>query len=363
MKKILFYIDHRNRGGAQRVMVELANYFAKEPEYDIVFATQMKSSEKAYSLKTNVKEVVLEDRSQVGFFKKQMCRIEMLRSLCQDEKPDIIVSFLIITNLIALIVGKKENIPVLISVRNDPTHDHSKVLHVLMRYLYPRAAGWVFQTEDARMYFKSWIKGESEVILNPISQDVICEIENGKITGENENNIVAVGRLDKQKRHDLLIKAFSEMSKIYTDCKLVIYGDGPLRMELNKLVEDLELQGRVVMPGITEHIVEKIRAAKLFVMSSDYEGMPNALLEAMAIGLPVISTDCPCGGPRMLISHEDNGLLVPVGNEESLKNAMILLLEEKELRENISNNACSVRELCSIDKIGAQWERIINKCI
>lgn len=363
MKKILFYIDHRNRGGAQRVMVELANYFSAHYKYKIIFATQISSTEQAYKLNPDIKEVVLENKNVKNFVRKQMYRIRALSDLCGREKPDIVISFLIITNIIALIAGKRNRIPVLISVRNDPAHDHSGILHYLMRYFYPGAAGWVFQTEGAKEYFKSWIKGESDTILNPVSMEVLKEIEHGRITGENQNNIVAVGRLDKQKRHDLLINAYYKAYGRNSDTKLVIYGEGEERANLEQRIRELGIEEKVVLAGITEHVVEKIRSAKMFVLSSDYEGMPNALLEAMAAGLPVISTDCPCGGPAMLIEDGKNGFLIPTGDGAMLCKKMTELSEEEETAYRMGREAVKIREKCDIDRISRQWEEIIQKCI
>lgn len=361
MKKILFYIDHRNRGGAQRVMVELANYFSALSDYKVVFATQIESSEKAFLLEERVKEIVLKDDSNCNFITKQMNRVKKLDRLCKEEKPDVIISFLIITNIISLLVGNKLDIPVLISVRNDPTHDHSRLLHCLMRITYPKAAGWVFQTQMAKDYFEKWVNGESAVIVNPLSKDVLQEIQCGKITGENNNSIIAVGRLDCQKRHDLLIKAYYNACGTSSDTKLVIYGEGPLRQNLESMIESLGLQDKVFLPGVETNIVEKIRSAKMFVMSSDYEGMPNALLEAMAIGLPVVSTDCPCGGPRELIVNEHSGLLTKVGDEIMLSEKISYLLNNEDISKNLAENATYVRGKCDIQEIGKQWKVIIDR--
>lgn len=362
MKKILFYIDHRNRGGAQRVMVELANYFQKNLSYEVVFVTHGTSAPNAYRLDCGVREIVMAEKRIRTFIGKELYRIKELKKICRTEKPDVIISFLIVTNIIALVVGKLVNIPVVISVRNDPMHDHSRFLHSLMRLTYPMARGWVFQTEDAKKYFRKWIKGKAEIIMNPISLDVLEEIQNGKVTGENTGNIVAVGRLDRQKRHDMLIRSYAAVSDRLNDGKLIIYGEGPERKNLQKEIDDLGLGEKVILAGITENVVEKIRGSRLFVLSSDYEGMPNALLEAMAVGLPVISTDCPCGGPAMVVENGINGLLVEVGNEKMLSESMVRLMRDDEFSHRLGKNAEAIRQKCSLDNVANMWKKLIDEC-
>lgn len=368
MKKILFYIDHKNRGGAQRVMVELANYFQEKKKYKVVFVTQKRSNPTAYTLNPEVKEILLQDNEQVMFFSKQIDRIKRLANVCVAEKPDIIISFLIIANIIALITGKLKKIPVLISVRNDPQHDRSGSLlfQLLMKMTYPWAAGWVFQTEEAHKYYQNWIHGPVSLIMNPISKEVVQEIK--KLTNQKSNTsasklIVAVGRLDRQKRHDILIKAFSKVYQIDKDVKLVIYGEGSLRKSLEQLVDELQLNDCVFLPGIEKNIITKIKNGAVFVMCSDYEGIPNALIEAMAVGLPVVSTDCPCGGPAMLINSGINGILIPVGDEDKLFEAIIYILTNQRKAVAMGKAATAVRELCDIDNIALQWIKIIDKVI
>lgn len=297
------------------------------------------------------------------FIGKECYRIGELKRICRTEKPDLIISFLIVTNIIALTVGKLVRIPVLISVRNDPTHDHSKFLHFLMKLTYPMAGGWVFQTEDAKRYFEKWIKGKAEIIINPISFNVLEEIQNGKVTGENAGNIVAVGRLDRQKRHDMLIRAYASVSDRVNGGKLIIYGEGPERESLQREIDDLGLNGKVILAGITENVVEKIRSSRLFVLASDYEGMPNALLEAMAVGLPVISTDCPCGGPAMVVEDGVNGLLVEVGNEKMLSESIVKLMQDDDLSHRLGKSAEAIRQKCSLDNVAMMWKKMIDGCI
>ena len=178
---------------------------------------------------------------------------------------------------------------------------------------------------------------------------------------ENPRNIITVGRLMTQKNHKLLIEAFSKIAKEFPDENLVIYGEGELRDTLETQSKKLGLEGRVKLPGATTNVAEKLSSAKVFVLSSDYEGMPNALMEAMAVGVPVISTDCPCGGPAMLIEEDSQGILVPCQNAEKLANALRLLLESQDLRLMVGES-CKERALqFSPDIVFSQWKEYIEE--
>ena len=147
----------------------------------------------------------------------------------------------------------------------------------------------------------------------------------------------------------------------YKEYKLIIYGEGNSREKLEELIRELGIEKRVILPGIIEDVKEKIYKATMFVLSSRYEGMPNALMEAMALGLPVISSDCPCGGPRYLIKNEQNGILVENDNIEELKNAMETILENKEFASKIGKNANKIADTLNPYKVNKLWEKYIEK--
>ena len=143
----------------------------------------------------------------------------------------------------------------------------------------------------------------------------------------------------------------------------MIYGEGDKRGELEKLVEELGLKDRISLPGNIRNIADEMEKNSLFVLSSDFEGMPNALMEAMALGLPCVSTDCPCGGPRYLIKNGENGVLVPVGDADALAEAMKKMLHDEDLRIRIGNNARTIQTRLSPEKIYGQWESYIKSIV
>ena len=246
----------------------------------------------------------------------------------------------------------------IVSERNSPANFAGKwITKVLSRMLMKAADGFVFQTKQAQDYYAGSIAKRSVVIPNPIidlSDFVPVPSE------EREKKIVSVGRLAKQKNFKLLIDAFSALPDRYSEYKLVIYGDGPERGELSRRVEEKGLSGRVSMPGTSEHVHQDIANATLFVMSSDFEGMPNALMEAMALGLPCISTDCPCGGPTELIKDGKNGLLVPVGNKDAMVTAMVRVLDDNVFSETLSKMAINIRDTHNLDIICKMWLRYFD---
>ena len=228
-----------------------------------------------------------------------------------------------------------------------------------MRILFKKASGFIFQTEDAKKFFSKKIQDRSVVIPNPINEDFIVKPFDGRRVKE----IVTVGRLVEQKNHKLLIDSFSEVSRKHSDYILKIYGEGILREKLEKQIKDLNLSNKVLLMGESSNIKECIYKSSLFVLSSDYEGMPNALMEAMALGLPCISTDCPIGGPRYLIKNKENGVLVKVSNKEELTKAMNNLIENEDLSCKLGNKANKICEELNPQKINQTWRDYILKVL
>ena len=213
----------------------------------------------------------------------------------------------------------------------------------------------VFQTEGAKSYFNNKIQSKGSIILNPIRKNLP---EHSK--EKDSRRIVSVGRLNSQKNYTLLLEAFALFCQKYNDYKLEIYGKGEQEETLKKLAKTLGIEDRVIFEGFRNDVHEKIADATMFVMSSDYEGLSNALLEAMAMGLPCISTDSPPGGARMVIKNGQNGLLVPVGNKEKLMEAMDSIAANAEMAEKMGRNAAEMRDLLSEERICSQWEKLIK---
>ena len=368
--RILFCIDTMTKGGAERVISNLTDYLVKKDYKNDVYILTITNSEVDYKLNEKVDLISLEQKvtlihdnnsKNINKFMKLKnfySRVKKMRKKIQDIKPDVIVSFLPYTSFVVLLANNKK-IPVIVSVRNDPVVEYSsKMYNFFMKKLYPKASGFVFQKDDAKAYFKDIVNADTAVIPNPINPDFIVS---ESFKGERKKEIVSVGRLFEQKNHKLLINAFSEIANEYPEYKLVIYGDGSERKKLEELIKNTNMSDRIFLPGIIDNIREKIYDASMFVLSSNYEGMPNALMEAMALGLPVISTDCPCGGPRFLIENNVNGILIDVENKEQLKEAIIKIIKNQQFSKNISEKALEISKILNPNKINKQWEEFILK--
>ena len=227
----------------------------------------------------------------------------------------------------------------------------------MLRFTASKANGWVFQTEEAKdWYGKAIGKAKVQIIPNAINPDFIKE----PYRNDRKKTIVTAGRLTEQKNHVLLLKAFAKICQKFPDYQLVIYGGGGnLKNKIVETVKQLNIEDRVIMPGYTTNIGDKIKDASLFVLSSDFEGMPNALMEAMALGLPCVSTDCKGGGARFLIDNEKNGLLTPIGDVAALAKAIDRMLSDRKFAEQCGEEAHKICEQLAPEKIYREWESLI----
>lgn len=353
--KIMFCLGSMTKGGAERVIANLSNEFCKKDNISIVVTPP---DEPEYLLDKRINFITIDQKKdrKFGIIFRTLKRIKRLRKIIKHENPDIIVSLLpepTYRMMIAKIGLHKKTI---ISVRNDPNVEYNTFLKkILVKILYSKADGFIFQTPDAQKWFSKKIQKKSVVIPNPINENFICKPYDGK----RKKNIVTVGRLEKQKNHKMLIESFSKLSKKFNNYKLVIYGDGSLKDELSNYIKEKKLSKRVILAGQKDDIKSEIYDAALFVLSSDYEGMPNALMEALALGLPCISTDCPCGGPKYLIEDGINGYLVDVKNSDMLTIKMEYVLKNntKKIEKN-ANRICDKLNPIKINKI---WKKFIEE--
>lgn len=360
--KILFCIDSMTSGGAERVIANLANYLVKDKN-DITILTLLQR-ESSYELDSRVKYHSLKIREGKkktfdkikSIFENRKKYFEYLK----DNPQDIVIAFLPRACYYSAMVCKSMNIKLIISERNDPKSVYNNLLKkIITKYLYAKADGFVFQTKMASRYFSKKIRKRSVIISNPVNDKFLIEPYSGK----RKKNIVSVGRLTEQKNQILLIEAFNKIHKKYNDYRLIIYGDGPLRFELERKINEYNLSDKVFLPGISKNILKDIYEASIFVLSSDYEGMPNALMEALALGIPSVSTDCPCGGPQELINNNEDGLLVTPGNCKELTEALELLINDKEKCNEFSKKSNAKMKKYNVKLINKKWISIINDVV
>ena len=355
-KTLMFYINSLNRGGAQRVLVQLAGRFAAAGWHSVLVTSFVSKDE--YPLPPGVERVSIEqEQLRQGALRRNLSRIRALRRLLRELRPAALISFMAEPNFRAVLAARGLPVKTIVSVRNDPNREYGgRASGFVGRHILPLADGCVFQTRDAMAWFPEVFQRRSAVIMNQVSERFFEEAP-----AAEHHDIVAVGRLNPQKNHALLIRAYAALGQV--EDRLIIYGEGELLQELSALVRELKLEGRVLLPGLSDNVPRDIKGAKLFVLSSDYEGMPNALLEAMALGLPCISTDCPCGGPGEILENGKNGLLVPVGDEQALCAAMAALLKNGDLRAGLGEQARRTAERFRPETVFRQWEDYVTGVI
>lgn len=356
--KIAFYINSICKGGAERVMVNLANDFTKRGDKIILITSFKDSGEYTYSDK--IKRYVLEkNQASSSKIKRNYIRVSRLRKILKNESPDCLVSFMAEPNYRAIIASLGLKNKVIISVRNDPKREYNgRMGHFLGKMLLPLADGCVFQTEDAQSWFPKKLQRKSKIIYNAVKDEFFNVEKNIE-----KNTVVTCGRLEEQKNHKMLINGFEMVSKNHTNAKLLIYGEGSLRTELQNIIDEKGLRDNIKLCGNSDDIPAVLSRADIFVLSSDYEGMPNALMEALAAGVPSISTDCPCGGPRVLIENNKNGFLTKVGDSKELASAIMKVMSDPSLKNKFSIESKKKAEEFRTFKILNSWYNYIIDCI
>lgn len=354
--KILFYINTICGGGAGRVMVNLAKFFS-DTGYETVLLTSFRDACE-YPISENVKRLTLEEEEiKQCRIKRNISRIKKLREVLKDEKPDIAVSFMAEPNFRLLIASLGLKVKTIVSVRNDPNREYAgRIGKLVGTWILPLADGCVFQTKEAQAWFPKRLQRKSTIIFNAVKEEFF-HIERQPVLGE----IVTCGRLAPQKNHKLLIDAFAEVAKLHPYARMKIYGEGSLRQSLKAQINELGLQKKVFLMGATNDVGKALQTADLFVLSSDYEGMPNALMEAMAAGVPCISTDCPCGGPRELFQKLLYKQLTYIKDKNSMVEKIHLFLSmDIDEKNKLSNKTKELAECFSSEKINSFWEKYLK---
>lgn len=356
-KKIAFYFSSLSKGGSQRVILNLTDsLLSKGYEVTIVTTTV---AENEYELPKGAKRIIsdiTEEEMSSGRFQNLKNRFSKLRNIWKSEKPDVIVSFIGKNNFMAILTAWGLKIPVVVSVRAEPTVEYyNGIMRFLAKHLLCKADGIVLQTEDSKTFFPKKALKKAVVLPNPLNPEFTKEL----YEGEKKKKIAVVGRIHELKNQKLVVDAFRSIASKYPEHIVEIWGDGEDYESLKSYISSLHLEKQILMPGATKNVKEKIQDACLYILSSNAEGMPNSLMEAMALGLCCISTDCPCGGPKMLIQDGVNGLLTPVKDVKAMAEAMDKILGNPELADKLGKNALNIRTELSPQKVNNQWEEFL----
>lgn len=364
MPKIAFHLNCLTHGGAERVVTNLAGRFA-DAGYEVVIATEW-IDDNEYELNPKVRRVNIgltsEDENKRRLY-KYVRRIKYLHDFMIQEKPDVLVAFAKLALFRALMACKGTGVPVVISVRIDPRTDYVgfRNTFLIKRYM-GRAAGAVFQTEEAKSFFPKRLQQISTVILNPLTPKYIETPD----ADHRDKVIVNAARIVDFKNQEMLVYAFADVFKKHPDYSLKIYGpdsgDGTLE-RLKDAIKKTGMEEHVQLMGQSDSLEKDLRCAAVFAYPSNYEGMPNSLMEAMALGLPCVATDCPCGGPRELISDGVNGLLIPVGDKEALTDKICWMIDNPDKAEALGANARKIKEVASLDAVYDKWRSYLENVI
>jgi len=362
--KILFHLNCLERGGAERVVSTLANTMVAEG-HQVIIATEW-IGENEYEIDNRIQRIMVgpkETDEGKGRIVTACLRIKYLKDCIREQKPDVTIAFARKAGYRLLMANRFNKIPTIISVRINPVGAYDgRMDKIMIPLLYPRADGCVFQTEKIKEWFPNYLQRKSCIIFNPVNDKYLT----AKRVDNPKKSIVNSSRIVDFKNQKLLVEAFSDINKKYPEYELYFYGgdskDGTWE-DLEATIVKENLVGKVHLCGEHDNLEELIPQHEIYVLSSNEEGMPNALLEAMTMGMPVISTDCEGGGARAVIEDGINGLLVPIKDREAMASAINRLIEDKELATSISENAAKIRERISTDRIIDQWTDYMVKCI
>lgn len=356
-KKIALFISSLQKGGSERVIVNLAEDFFQKG-YEVVLVTQYKQKVE-YEINPEIRRVYSEPSAELlrgSRVHNFITRFRMLRKIWKIEKPDVILAFLGKNNLMAIATSRFLPVRVIASVRGEPTMEYEgKKMQSIAKLVFRFADGVVFQTTPARAFFPKSVQKKSVILPNPLNPMFL----NHSIAKEKNDIIVAVGRLDENKNHAMLIDGFEKIAAEYPKMKLVIYGEGEIRPKLENMVLEKGLQERVLLPGNITDIPDKLCKARIFALTSNTEGMPNTIIEAFALGIPVVATDCPCGGPAELIQNGENGILIPVGDSNALADAMRKILSDDAFAKKLGEHAFETSKLYEPARVNKAWEEFL----
>ena len=348
--KLTFVSSTLHAGGAERVISLLANSFCQKGyEVEIVCINKHLVF---YPIDEKVKVWFAEDEvKSLSILKKVL----WLRNHIKNDRPNVVIAFMLEVYCVTLASLIGVSVPVISSERIDP-HFFGRAKGLLRWLLLRRTTHLVVQTVRIKDFYSAKLQSRTTIIPNPVTDKVFSLTPTLK-----QKRIIAVGRLAYQKNYPMMFRAFAKVHHDFPDWQLVVYGNGPQKDEIRGVIERLGMEGHIILAGKSDHVVEEMNKSSLFVMSSDYEGMSNALLEAVCVGLPVISTDV--SGARDLITEGVNGYIVPVGNERALTLALSSMLSSPEKMDEMGRQSKALAPRFREEQIVGQWEELIKKVV
>jgi glycosyltransferase involved in cell wall biosynthesis len=365
-RRIVIVIGSSTRAGAERVSTTLANAWSDRAREVWLVSTYLDDLAEGYPLRAAVSKVRLGDvigRSRPSRWVAVPLKILALRKVVREIKPDVVVSFLTNVNVLAIAALARSGFPLIVSERVDPAADVElpKVVRFARLLTYPHADAFVVQTEAAAQRYRARLHGLActRVIRNPLPRELDASPIRARQDGEG-GVVIAMGRLTPQKGFAKLIEAYGIALGNNSSWSLQIWGEGPLQSDLARLIQTLNLEHCVQLRGATAHPWQVLAAAQMFALTSEYEGFPNAMLEAMALGLPCIAFDCP-SGPRELAAGGSAAIIVPPRDVAKLAGVLGELAANREARRALGARAAAhVRREFGVDAVMSDWDQLIE---
>jgi glycosyltransferase involved in cell wall biosynthesis len=350
-------------GGAERVLARLANHWA-EVGYAVTLITLSSAESDTYPLDARVCRIGLgvmgASRNALQAVWNNFHRVRVLRRAIRESQPDVVVSFTDQMNVTTLLATRFLRVAVIVAERIDPRQQPiGRLRSFLRRRLYPRATAVIVQTEAVREWICRFVpRRKVHVIPNAVESPAADSVAGGRSPIDGSRRIVAVGRLVPQKGFDLLIDAFAQIAARQPQWTLHILGNGPARDSLVQQADARGLSERVQLHEWTPAPTAFFQEGELFVLPSRYEGFPNALLEAMACGLPAVSFDCD-SGPAEIIRDGIDGLLVPKNDPAALAVALERLISDESERRRLGSRAREVVQRFSVPLFFHRWDEVV----
>lgn len=354
-KKLSLVCGTLTSGGGERIISVLSSQFLSYfQEVEIIL---WREAPVFYQIDKRIKIITIPSEIKS---KKILKQIFWFRQYVKSTRPYCVVSFLTAFNILTLVSLRGVHVPVLISNRSDPYYDAPNWIWRKIRdFTYLFADGITVQTQSNKKYFFEFLQKKVRVINNPVF--IEPEMVGKALYVKKDKLIVSVGRLDRAKNQNLLLEVFAKIRQLYPEYHLIIYGEGEMRTVLENKIKELHLEECVFLAGAQKNVHHLMLNAELFVLSSDFEGMPNALIEAMCLGIPCISTRV--SGATDLISDRLNGILVNIRDGEQLKEAIIELIDDKPKAIHLANEGIKLAEKLKLESIVEQWVQCIKDVV
>ena len=356
---LLFFHYSMQSGGAERTIALLSDYAARQG--DTVTIVTMDDQPSFYALHPDITHIPLginsKSKNLLHAIKSNLLSIPKIRAAYMTCRPDAVVCFGPNSNLLSFLARGGMKYKLVGSERANPYFTVTGFWNKSKKWISTLCDGFLFQTEGARGYYPSSTQKKAIILPNSI---VSADFTVQDLPREERQHICAVGRMDADKCFDDLLTAFAIVHAQYSDVLLDIYGDGPLRTELEGLSDRLGVQAFVVFHGRCNTMLEEYSKHKMFAMTSQCEGMPNVLMEALASGCACAAANCDFG-PSELIRDGENGYLVPVHDPDAMADRLCRLLEDEALCRKFSEAALSILQTHDVETIGAEFRTYISK--